>query len=279
MISGGIRLPLLPSYPCTSLPQIPQALTRIRTSSAVKSGLGLSWIWRTFGSVLPTVKVYNKRDVDELIILDTLGYQKKGFLDYEFLNDITEECFVPLTIGGGINNHDQVQKILESGADKISLNSALFSNVSLVGKIANKFGNQCIVGSVDVKKIDKKWICFKNCATEKTEFEVTEWVKILEDNGIGEILITSIDKDGLMQGYDLPLIETVVNKAKVPIIASGGAGKYSDFVDAIIKSGASAVAASSMFIFTERTPAEAKKIMKKNNIHVRMSIDKIDQKK
>lgn len=235
--------------------------------------------WRTFGSVLPTVKVYNKRDVDELIILDTLGYQKKGFLDYEFLNDITEECFVPLTIGGGINNHDQVQKILESGADKISLNSALFSNVSLVGKIANKFGNQCIVGSVDVKKIDKKWICFKNCATEKTEFEVTEWVKILEDNGIGEILITSIDKDGLMQGYDLPLIETVVNKAKVPIIASGGAGKYSDFVDAIIKSGASAVAASSMFIFTERTPAEAKKIMKKNNIHVRMSIDKIDQKK
>ena len=226
--------------------------------------------WRRVGPVLPAIKVYNQRDVDELVILDIEAYSNNCEIDYETIEDFSPDCFVPITIGGGIRNLDQVQKLLLIGADKISLNTEAFRNPDLITEIANKHGSQCVVSSVDVRRVDKdKWTCFSHSGEKSTSKEVVEWVKELEDRGAGEILLTSIDFDGTMKGYDQRLIEKVVENVDIPVIASGGAGTYKHMLEAIKNCGASAVAAASIFHFTEKTPAGAKKFLSKNGILVR----------
>lgn len=228
---------------------------------------------RRVGPVLPTVKIYNRRDVDELIIVDILGQEKNGILDYESFFEFSQECSVPLTIGGGISSHDQVQKLLSVGADKITINSSLYTNPQLILEIVKKYGSQCLVGSIDVRKTDDSdWQCFSFNGTKKTGKNVLEWAKFIEGQGVGEIILTSIDRDGSMKGYDIKLIETIVSKISIPIIASGGAGNYQHMVDAVLQGGASAVAAASMFHFTEKTPFEAKKFMHDSGIPVRLSL-------
>jgi len=224
---------------------------------------------RKVGPVLPAIKVYNSREVDELIFFDIAASDNNSFVDYDTISEFSKFCFVPLTIGGGIDSIEKVKKLLEIGADKISINSAAYGNPNLVEQIANQFGSQCVVSSVDVKKVNNKWTCFSNSGTKNKDICPIIWCKRLEDLGAGEILITSIDKDGTNQGYDLELIQEITSEVKIPVIASGGAGKYDDMYKALELSGASAVAAASIFHFTEMTPNEAKLFLESKGIPIR----------
>lgn len=227
--------------------------------------------WRRVGPVLPAIKVYNQREVDELILVDIAGHERTEDLDIESIQEFTQDCFVPLTIGGGISKFDQVQSLLEAGADKVCINTSAYLHPKLITEIAKLHGRQCVVASVDVHKLatEKTWECFSHSGKISTGRDVVAWTRELEDRGAGEILITSIDRDGTFQGYDLDLIEEVVNGLKIPVIASGGAGSYQHMVDAVLKAGASAVAAASIFHFTEHTPAGAKAAMNDAGIPVR----------
>ena len=226
--------------------------------------------WRRVGPVLPAVRVYNQREVDELILVDIVANQSDQDPDYDSISEFGQDCFVPLTVGGGITRTEQVQQLLRAGADKIAINSSAYAYPKLIDEIASRHGTQCVVGSIDVRKLNGKWECFSHAGTRPTGRQVIAWARELEDRGAGEILITSIERDGTMQGYDLGLIEALVTAVKIPVIASGGAGNYQHMVDAVNNAGASAVAAASMFHFTEQTPAEAKIALAAAGINVRL---------
>ncbi len=233
-------------------------------------GIGFN-SWRRVGPVLPAVKVYNQREVDELLLVDIVAHLSDDDLDYESVDEFGRDCFVPLTVGGGIVRIEQVQRLLRSGADKVCVNTATYSRPELVNQIARRHGAQCVVASIDIRKDSsgEKWECFSHAGQRPTGKEATEWAREMEDRGAGEILVTSIERDGTMEGYDLALVEAVVRSVKIPVIASGGAGNYQHMVDAVCNAGASAVAAASMFHFTEQTPAGAKDAMSAAGIPVR----------
>jgi len=226
--------------------------------------------WRRVGPVLPAIKVYNQREVDEIILVDIVGHLSSDNPDYESIQDFGQDCFVPLSVGGGITRIEQVQRLLRSGADKISLNTALYEKPELVTEIANRHGTQCVIASIDAKPSSvNHWQCYSHAGTRNTELDVVAWAQELERRGAGEILITSIERDGTMQGYDLALINAVVQAVKIPVIASGGAGNYNHMIEAVNEAGASAVAAASIFHFTQQTPAEAKLALKEAGVPVR----------
>jgi cyclase len=227
--------------------------------------------WRRVGPVLPAVKVYNQREVDELVLVDIVAHHSDSDPDFESIDEFGQDCFVPLTVGGGISRIEQVQRLLRAGADKVAVNTAAYFHPDLISEIAKRYGAQCVVASIDVRPQDGRWFCYSHAGKKITNREVVAWAREMEDRGAGEILITSIERDGTMQGYDLPLIETVVRAVKIPVIASGGAGNYQHMVDAVIQAGASAVAAASIFHFTEQTPAGAKVALADAGIQVRQA--------
>ncbi|WP_028535919.1 imidazole glycerol phosphate synthase subunit HisF [Paludibacterium yongneupense] len=228
--------------------------------------------WRRVGPVLPAVKVYNTRDVDELVLVDIMASQESNEPDCGSVLDFAEECFVPLTVGGGITNIVQIQRLLRSGADKICINSAAYADPGLIESAAKRFGSQCVMVSIDVRRMaDGRYLCFSHSGTREQACTVEDWARRMQDQGAGEILVTSIERDGTMQGYDLELIEKVVNVVNVPVIASGGAGNYEHMRQAIQSAGASAVAAASIFHFTEQTPAGAKKALAAAGVPVRQN--------
>ena len=226
--------------------------------------------WRRVGPVLPAVKVYNQREVDELVLMDIVAHLSSNDPDFESIAEFGQDCFVPLTVGGGVTHINQVQRLLRAGADKVAVNTEAYSRPQFINEIANRHGAQCVVASVDVRFQDGAWLCFSHAGKQATGREVVAWVRELEDRGAGEILITSIDRDGTMQGYDLPLIEAIAETVKVPVIASGGAGNYQHMVEAVTQYGASAVAAASIFHFTEQTPAGAKQALATAGVPVRL---------
>jgi cyclase len=226
--------------------------------------------WRRVGPVLPAIKVYNARDVDELILVDIAASQEGNAPDHDSVNDFSEECAVPLTVGGGITSLDQILSLLHAGADKIAINTIAYSNPALVDAAARRFGAQCVVASIDARRFeDGRYGCFSHSATVDADRDPVRWAKVLADRGAGEILLTSIDRDGTMLGYDLELVERVVRAVDIPVIASGGAGNYQHMIDVVKQAGASAVAAASIFHFTEQTPAGAKTAMQAAGIPVR----------
>src|SRR5579862_6276808 len=196
--------------------------------------------WRRIGSVMQAVKVYNMREVDELVFLDIAATRERREPDYELIDDIADECFMPLTVGGGITDVEQVRRVLQVGADKVAVNTAAADDTSLVTAIADIFGSQCAVVSLDAAGGE----VVVECATRRTGIDAVEHARRVEAAGAGEILLTSVDRDGTMIGYDLRLIERVCSAVGIPVIASGGAGTYADMAEAI-DAGASAVAAAS----------------------------------
>ena len=227
--------------------------------------------WRRVGPVLPAIMVYNLRQIDEIILVDITATPENREPDYQSIAEFTAECFVPITIGGGIRSVDHITNLLRAGADKVSLNSSTFENPELVKTASSRFGSQCIVASIDVrKKADGMYECYKNSGMIPTGIEVVGWAKTMEEYGAGEILLTSIDRDGTMRGYDLDLIKLVSHAVKIPVIVSGGAGTYQHMYEAISMGNASAVAAASIFHFTEQTPIEAKKYLAARHIPVRL---------
>jgi imidazole glycerol-phosphate synthase subunit HisF len=226
--------------------------------------------WRRVGPVLPAVKVYNSRDVDELILSDISASREAREPDSDSVADLSEECSIPLTVGGGISRIEQIVALLHAGADKISINSAAYSNPKLIEDAGRRFGAQCIVASIDARRLeDGRYRCFSHAGSNDVGKEPVAWARELADRGAGEILLTSIDRDGSMKGYDLELISRVSEAVPVPVIASGGAGSYQHLIEAVRQAGASAVACASIFHFTEQTPAGAKAAMEKAGIPVR----------
>ena len=226
--------------------------------------------WRRVGSVLPAIKVYNARDVDELVLVDIVATSTGAAPDHESVDDFSDECSIPLTVGGGIFSLEQITALLHAGADKVSVNSAAYTTPELVNAASARFGAQCVVASIDVRRLESgRFSCFSHAGSRDTGHDPIAWARELADRGAGEILLTSIDRDGTMQGYDLQLIEAVVAAVSIPVIASGGAGTYQHCVDAVVRAGASAVAAASMFHFTEQTPAGVKMALHEAGVPVR----------
>jgi cyclase len=226
--------------------------------------------WRRVGTVLPAIKVYTSRDVDELILLDITATRQQREPDYDALLDIAAECTVPLTCGGGIRAVGTIGRLLAVGADKVSINTAAYEDPELITRAADMFGSQCIVASIDARKVDDgEYRCATHCGTSVTDHRPAEWAADLARRGAGEILLTSIERDGTMSGYDLDLLRQVSRAVDIPVIASGGAGNAQHMFDAITEGGASAVAAASIFHFTQQTPAEAKAFLQSRGVRVR----------
>jgi len=218
--------------------------------------------WRRIGSAMQTVKVYNLRQVDELVLLDIRATLDGRGPDLAAVDELADECFMPLTVGGGVRTIDDVHALLMVGADKVSMNTAAIEKPELIREVADRFGSQCAVVSIDARRqSDGTYEVFTHAGTRDTGLDPVTVARNAERMGAGEILLTSIDHDGAMDGYDLDLTLMVTAAVQLPVIASGGAGTYQDMADVLGQGHASAVAAASMFHFTEQTPLEAKRYL------------------
>ena len=227
--------------------------------------------WRRVGSLLQAIKVYRLREVDELIFLDISATQEGRPPDFRLVDDFADECFMPLTVGGGVRTVEDVKTLLRCGADKVAINSAAFEGAELMQEAARKFGSQCIVVSIDVKRsADRRYEVFIRSGTKATGKEPCLFAKEVEERGAGEILLTSIDRDGTREGYDWGLTQSVADAVSIPVIASGGAGSYDHMLEVLVKGKASAVAAASIYHFTQMTPLEAKHFLREKGIQVRI---------
>jgi Imidazoleglycerol-phosphate synthase len=204
------------------------------------------------GDPINAVKIFNEKEADELLLLDFRATADKRKMDFTKIAEIAGEAFMPMAYGGGITQLDDAKRVFDSGFEKIVLNSILFQNLSLVEKVASIYGAQAVVGCIDVKKnIFGKPKVYSHSGTNKSGYSPMDWSIKLEDSGIGEIILNSIDKDGSWDGYSLEIINEVATKVGVPVIACGGAGSIEDFKKAVV-AGASAVAAGSMFVFQKK---------------------------
>jgi len=218
--------------------------------------------WRRIGSAMQTVKVYNLRQVDELVLMDIRATLDSRGPDLAAVDELADECFMPLTVGGGVRTIDDVRALLMVGADKVSMNTAAIEKPELIREVSERFGSQCAVVSIDARRQpDGTYRVFTHAGTRDTGLDPVTVARHAERMGAGEILLTSIDHDGAMDGYDLDLTLMVTAAVQLPVIASGGAGTYQDMADALGQGHASAVAAASMFQFTEQTPLEAKRYL------------------
>ena len=228
--------------------------------------------WRRVGSAMPAVKVYNTRDVDELILLDISATVRGRGPDVDTIAELAAECFVPLTVGGGVRDVETVRRLLRAGADKVVINSAAYDDVAVISEAALRFGTQCVVACVDARRSSSGgYECVARSASLRTGWRPDEWARELERRGAGEIMIQSVECDGTLKGYDIELTRSISAAVSIPVIASGGAGEYAHMHDALVKGGASAVAAAAMFHFTEHTPAGAKAFLASQGIPVRDS--------
>lgn len=226
--------------------------------------------WRRVGSLMQAVKVYNFREVDEMVFLDISATSEGRTPDFELVDDFADECFMPLAVGGGIRSIDDIKKLLRCGADKVVINTTAIRNPDVIKEASNKFGAQCVVISIDARKKGDKYEVFINSGKEPTGREVSDFAKEMELLGAGEILITSIEKDGTMNGYDVELVSIVTGSVSIPVIASGGAGNGEHMLEVLNNGHTSALAAASIFHFTEVTPIEIKHYLKQNGVDVRL---------
>jgi cyclase len=227
--------------------------------------------WRRVGTALPAIKVYSTREVDELIFLDIAATPEDRMVDFEEIDHLADECFMPLTVGGGVRSAEDFRRLLRAGADKVSVNTGALVNPDLVNEASDLFGTQCVILSMDVKKVTgDRYEVYSHCGTRPTGRHPVEWARETADRGAGEILLTSIDLDGTMEGYDLELTRRVAEAVSIPVIASGGAGNYQHMLEALRDGHASAVAAASIFHFTQQTPLEAKRYLSGQGIAVRL---------
>jgi cyclase len=220
---------------------------------------------------MQAVKVYNIREVDELIFLDITATIEARSPDFDLVDDFADDCFMPLTVGGGIKNIEDVKHLLAVGADKVAVCTAAITHPGLISEIADVFGSQCVVVAIDVKR-NANGGCevYTESGTRATGKDPVAHAKDVERLGAGEILLTDIELDGTMKGYNIDLIREISQAVRIPVIAAGGCGKYEDMYEAIVNGNASAVSASSIFHFTEKTPLEAKRYLKMKGINTRL---------
>mgnify|MGYP006092367357 CR=1 FL=1 len=223
------------------------------------------------GDPAEQAKIYNDDGADEICFLDISATHENRNIILEVVKRTTEKCFVPLTVGGGVRNSEDINNLLQAGADKVSINTAAVNNEFLIKEVAEKFGSQCIVVAVDVKKINNdKWEVFTHGGRKSTGKDVLEYVQKVESLGAGEILLTSMDRDGTKKGYDLDLTEKVSNVVGIPVIASGGVGNLDHLYQGFKIGKADAVLAASIFHFGEHSILEAKRYLDSKGIPVRI---------
>jgi cyclase len=205
------------------------------------------------GDPINTVRIFNELEVDELIFLDIFASKNNSNINFKLLKEIANECFMPLSYGGNIRSVDDAKQIFEIGFEKIVINSNSFGNLELIKKLSQYFGNQSIIGSIDIKKsfFGKKRI-FSHHATIKQIEDVIIWAKKLENVGVGELLITSVDREGTWEGYDIELIKQITDSVQVPVIANGGAGEIEHLRQVVKRANASACAVGSMVLYQKK---------------------------
>jgi cyclase len=240
---------------------------QLRSWGLVKSKQFSSW--RPIGPAVVAGRVYNARGVDELIALDIDAPREDRPPNVALLRDLADECFMPFTAGGGVHEREHVDQLLRSGADKISLNSALVDQPAFVEGCVREFGSQCVVASIDARRAGGGYEALVD-AGRRPVGDAVELARRAVGLGAGEILLTSIDNDGMMDGYDLQLLSLVAGAVEVPVIACGGAGEPQHFVDAVRQGGADAVSAASIFHFTRYTPNDVKRHMSEAGLDVRL---------
>lgn len=221
------------------------------------------------GDPVEIAKKYNDQGADELTFLDITASSDNRDLILGIIERVAEQVFIPLTVGGGVRAVNDVRRLLNAGADKVSINTAAINNPSLVSNAADRFGSQCIVVAIDAKKTGNDWEIFTHGGRNPTGLNAISWAKEMVRRGAGELLITSMDKDGTKSGFDNELNAAISSEVDVPIIASGGVGNLDHLVNGIIKGKADAVLAASIFHFGEYTITEAKNHMRHKKIEVR----------
>lgn len=215
---------------------------------------------------------YSDCGADELVFYDITASYENRALFTDILREVAARVFIPLTVGGGINSIEDFDRVLKCGADKVSVNSGAIKNPTLIGEAARKYGNQCVVISADIKRVNGQYRVFAKGGREDTGMEAIGWLKRCTENGAGEVVVNSIDTDGVKKGFDLPLLKAVCEAVKVPVIASGGAGCIEDFITLFKEiPEVDAGLAASIFHFGEVSIADLKKRLGENDIIVRYS--------
>ena len=226
--------------------------------------------FKDVGNPVSSAKIFSNSDADELILLNINRENRLSGSLIPVLKEISEECFIPISVGGGINSFNDASEIIKNGADKIIINSICYKNYNFVKNLANKLGRQAVVASIDVKKINNKYVLFSNCGKKLNQISLEEHISKLIKNNVGEIMINSIDCEGTMSGPDLDLVMQVTNISNVPIIYSSGVGNYDHIKDIFKISKVSAVACGSLFNFTDSNPIRVKSYLKNYNINLRI---------
>lgn len=215
-------------------------------------------------------KYYNNSLADELVFYDITASYEDRSLFVNVLKNVAKEIFIPLTVGGGINSIKDFDIVLKSGADKVSVNSGAIKNPNLIKEAAEKYGNQCVVLSIDIKRVNGKYSVFAKGGREDTGIDAIKWAINGEKNGAGELVINSIDTDGVKNGFDIELLKEIANNVSIPLIASGGAGNMEHFKDVFAVKGVDAGLAASIFHYKEIDIKDLKEYLSKNNINVRL---------
>ncbi len=224
------------------------------------------------GDPVEVAKAYQEQGADELVFLDITASSDERQTMHEVVEETVASCFMPVTVGGGIRELKDIRQMLLCGADKVSLNTAAILNPSLINLASSQFGNQCIVVAIDAKRISGKnqWVVYTHGGRKETSLDAIAWAKEVVNRGAGEILLTSMDRDGTKDGYDINLTRILSDAVEIPVIASGGVGKPEHLAEGILEGHASAVLAASIFHFGEFSIKESKEIMQEHGVAVRL---------
>ena len=222
------------------------------------------------GDPVEQAKIYSDGGADEICFLDITASNENRNIIYDVVEKTSKKCFVPLTVGGGVRSVEDISKLLNCGADKVSINTAAVQNSKVVEESSKKFGSQCIVVAIDAKLNEGKWEVFTHGGRNNTNIDAIEFSKKMEDSGAGELLVTSMDRDGTQVGYDIQLMSKISLKINIPLIASGGVGNLDHLVDGIKLGNASAVLAASIFHYGKYSVKEAKEYLNSKKIPVRI---------
>jgi cyclase len=222
------------------------------------------------GDPVEQAKIYDEQGADELCFLDITASNENRNIILDTVKKTAEKCFVPLTVGGGVRTLEDIRNLLLAGADKVSINTAAIQNPEVIVDSSKKFGSQCIVVAIDAKKNGDKWEIFTHGGRNNTGFDAIKFAKKMEESGAGELLVTSMDRDGTQVGYDIDLMSKISSKVNIPVIASGGVGNLDHLVDGIKLGNASAVLAASIFHYGKYSVKEAKEYLNSKGIPVRI---------